>query len=64
MAALNGRFDFIFPVGSSQGPMLRLLGTPREHKRHVVYDTRHDIPRNELIKETLNWLDNYLGPVK
>jgi len=22
-----------------------------------------DGPRNELIKETLNWLDQYLGPV-
>jgi cephalosporin-C deacetylase-like acetyl esterase len=61
---LNGRFDFIFPPESSQEPMFRLLGTPREHKRRVVYDTGHDIPRNEMIKETLNWLDRYLGPVK
>jgi cephalosporin-C deacetylase-like acetyl esterase len=61
---LNGRFDFIFPVGSSQEPMFQFLGTPKEQKRRVVYDTGHDIPRNELIKETLNWLDRYLGPVK
>jgi serine/threonine protein kinase/dienelactone hydrolase len=60
---LNGRFDFIYPVGSSQEPMFRLLGTPPEHKRRMVYDTAHDIPRNEIIKETLNWLDRYLGPV-
>jgi cephalosporin-C deacetylase-like acetyl esterase len=60
---LNGRFDFIFPPGSSQEPMFRLLGTPKEHKRRVVYETGHDIPRNELIKETLDWLDRYLGPV-
>jgi eukaryotic-like serine/threonine-protein kinase len=61
---LNGRFDFIFPTGSSQEPMFRLLGTPKEHKRRVLYDTGHDIPRNALIKETLDWLDRYLGPVK
>lgn len=61
---LNGRFDFIFPVGSSQEPMFRLLGTPNEDKRRVVYDTGHDIPRDEMIKEALNWLDRYLGPVK
>jgi len=61
---LNGRFDFIFPTESSQEPMFRLLGTPKEHKRRVVYDTGHDIPDNEMIKETLNWLDRYLGPVK
>jgi pimeloyl-ACP methyl ester carboxylesterase len=61
---LNGRFDFIFPVGTSQEPLFRLLGTPNEHKRRVIYGTGHDIPRNELIKETLDWLDRYLGPVK
>jgi eukaryotic-like serine/threonine-protein kinase len=61
---LNGRFDFIFPTASSQEQMFRLLGTPPEHKRRVVYETGHDIPRTEMIKETLNWLDRYLGPVK
>jgi eukaryotic-like serine/threonine-protein kinase len=61
---LNGRFDFYYPVAASQEPMFRLLGTPNEHKRRVVYETGHNIPRNELIKETLDWLDRYLGPVK
>ena len=61
---LNGRFDFFFPVETSQEPMFRLLGTPKEHKRRVVYETGHNIPWNELIKETLDWLDRYLGPVK
>jgi hypothetical protein len=44
--------------------MFRLLGAPKQLKRRVVYECGHDIPRNELIKETLNWLDRYLGPVK
>jgi eukaryotic-like serine/threonine-protein kinase len=61
---LNGRFDYVFPVGTSQEPLFRLLGSPKGHKRRVVYETGHDIPRNEIIKETLNWLDRYLGPVK
>jgi hypothetical protein len=60
----RGRFDFIFPTAASQEPMLRPLGTPAEHKRRVVYDTGHDIPRTEMIKESLNWLDRYFGPVK
>jgi cephalosporin-C deacetylase-like acetyl esterase len=59
---LNGRFDFIWPPSISQEPMFRLLGTPTEHKRRVVYDTGHDIPRTEMIEESLNWLDKYLGP--
>jgi eukaryotic-like serine/threonine-protein kinase len=61
---LNGRLDFVFPPESSQEPMFRLLGTPKEQKRRVVYETSHDIHQNEIIKETLNWLDRYLGPVK
>jgi hypothetical protein len=51
---LNGRFDFIF-TGTN---------VPQEHNRRVLYETDHDIPRNEWIKETLDWLDRYLGPVK
>ena len=60
---LNGRYDFIYPPNSSQEPMFRLLGTRKEDKRRVVYDAAHDTPRPELIKESLNWLDRYLGPV-
>jgi len=59
---LSGRFDFFYPVETSQLPLFRLLGTPQENKRHVTYDVGHNIPRNELIKETLDWLDRYLGP--
>jgi len=61
---LNGRYDFFFPVESTQDPFYRLLGSKKDHKKHLLYETGHNIPRNELIKETLNWLDQYLGPVK
>jgi serine/threonine protein kinase/formylglycine-generating enzyme required for sulfatase activity/cephalosporin-C deacetylase-like acetyl esterase len=61
---LHGRYDYVFPGETSEEPMFRLLGTPKEQKRRVVYETGHNIPRNEMIKESLNWLDRYLGPVK
>ncbi|MBI3696421.1 MAG: protein kinase [Acidobacteria bacterium] len=61
---LNGRYDFFFPIETSQKPLFRLLGTPKENKRHILYESGHNIPRTELIKETLDWLDRYLGPVK
>ena len=61
---LNGQYDFIYPPETSQEPMFRLLGTPKENKRRVVYPTGHDVPDNEVIRETLDWLDRYLGPVK
>ena len=61
---LNGRFDLIFPFETHVKPMFDLLGTPPEHKKLKVYDSDHFIPRNELVKETLGWLDRYLGPVR
>ncbi|HJZ12296.1 MAG TPA: hypothetical protein VJ521_09105, partial [Acidobacteriota bacterium] len=60
---LNGRYDFFLPINTAQLPAFRLLGTPQKDKRQVIYDTGHDIPRKELIREVLNWLDRYLGPV-
>jgi eukaryotic-like serine/threonine-protein kinase len=60
---LNGRYDFFFPVESTQEPFFRLLGSKKDQKKHLIYDTSHNIPRNELIKESLNWLDQYLGPM-
>jgi eukaryotic-like serine/threonine-protein kinase len=58
---LNGRFDFFFPTDTSQEPMFRQLGTPGEHKRRVVYESSHAIPRTELIKEFVGWMDKYWG---
>jgi dienelactone hydrolase len=60
---LNGRYDFVFPVEASQDPFYRLLGSRQDQKKHLLYDASHIIPMNELIKEELNWLDRYLGPV-
>jgi dienelactone hydrolase len=61
---LNGRYDFFFPVVSNQEPFYRLLGSKKEQKKHLIFETGHSIPRNELIKQTLDWLDKYLGPVQ
>ena len=58
---LNGRFDFFFPTAMSQEPMFKLLGTAAEHKRRVVYETSHSIPRNAMIKEVVDWMDKVLG---
>ena len=61
---LNGRFDFFLPEDGTQIPMFRLLGTPEAQKRRVAYDTGHNIPRPDLIRESLDWLDTHLGPVR
>ncbi len=61
---LSGRYDFFYPTQSSQEPMFALLGAAANDKKRIVYDTGHTIPRNELIKETLDWFDKYLGPTQ
>jgi dienelactone hydrolase len=61
---LSGELDFFFPEETSQKPMFELLGTPDEHKKRLVYSGGHSVPRSEMIKETLAWLDRYLGPVE
>jgi serine/threonine protein kinase/dienelactone hydrolase len=61
---LDGRYDMIFPYETNIKPMFDLLGTPKDQKVLKLYDTDRYIPRNEEIKETLAWLDRYLGPVE
>jgi hypothetical protein len=58
---LNGRYDFIFPYESTVKPMFDLLGTQEKDKRLVLYETDHFVPKSEIIKETLSWLDKYFG---
>ncbi|MEP7132178.1 MAG: protein kinase [Acidobacteriota bacterium] len=61
---ITGRFDFSAPYETAQVPMFRLLGTPEKEKRHLVHDGGH-IPTEmqPIIKEILDWLDKYQGPV-
>jgi dienelactone hydrolase len=61
---LNGNYDMYFPVETSQKPMFDFLGTPSKDKKMLVYNTGHLVTRTDLIRETLNWFDIYLGPVK
>ena len=56
---INGEFDTIYPYETSQKPMFDLLGTPAEHKKIHVTPAAHVVPRDELIRETLDWFDRY-----
>lgn len=62
---LGGRYDFTVPVETTQKPLFNLFGTPQEHKRMVIFEEAgHVPPRIDVIREVLDWLDRYLGPVK
>ena len=63
---LGGSHDVVFPLETSQKLMFSLLGTPDEHKKHVVFDTGHAVlrlHRGRAFKEMLDWLDRFLGPI-
>jgi dienelactone hydrolase len=61
---LSGKYDSVYPYELSQLPFVRLLGTPPAMKRHVIFEGGHFLPRPQMMEESLNWLDKYLGPVE
>jgi hypothetical protein len=56
---VNGRYDFFFPVDSTQVPLFKLLGSPPKDKRHVILEAGHVPPNEILTQEVLE--DRYLG---
>jgi formylglycine-generating enzyme required for sulfatase activity/dienelactone hydrolase len=60
---LNGRYDPIFTYEKSQLPLFRTLGTADADKRHITFPAGHSTSswRDGLIRESLDWLDRYLG---
>jgi pimeloyl-ACP methyl ester carboxylesterase len=62
MLMVNERYDFLFPIDTSQVPLFERLGSPEKDKRHVIFEAGHGPPIDLLAKEVLDWLDRYLGP--
>ena len=63
----NGRYDSFFPTDTSIRPFFENLGTPAADKKLTITDSNHFVAaysNNQLISESLDWLDRYLGPVK
>jgi dipeptidyl aminopeptidase/acylaminoacyl peptidase len=58
----SGEFDPMVPSDNARR-FFELIGTDSTRKRHVVAIGGHFIPRQIVIRETLDWLDRHLGPV-
>jgi dienelactone hydrolase len=58
---LSGEFDSMVPRENATR-YFALIGTPDSRKRHVWAIGGHFVPRALVIRETLDWLDRYLGP--
>jgi dienelactone hydrolase len=59
---LSGKYDFTFPMEQSQKPFFEALGS--KEKVHRVFDTGHIWLPSEFARESLAWLDKYLGPAR
>ena len=61
---LNGKYDWFMTVDAHQKPLYELLGTRPEDKRYYALEAGHaPLPRAEVVRLVLDWLDRYLGPV-
>jgi hypothetical protein len=58
---MSGEFDGAVPLDNARR-FYELIGTPEPDKRHVIAPGGHFVPREVLIRETLDWFDAYLGP--
>ena len=57
---LSGEFDVMVPVETARR-YFELVGTADVRKKHVITPAGHFVPRDLLIRETLDWLDQYQG---
>jgi formylglycine-generating enzyme required for sulfatase activity/dienelactone hydrolase len=62
---LNGRDDLIFIYETAQVPLFKLLGSPANKKKHKIYPGGHSVFGwyDEMVRDTLEWLDEQFGPV-
>jgi class 3 adenylate cyclase/dienelactone hydrolase len=59
---INGRFDSLFGLEAIIN-MFNLIGTPEKDKKLVLLDSDHLAPMEDLISESLLWLDQQFGEV-
>ena len=56
---LNGEQDYLIPKVTAER-FYDQIGTPVEDKRLVFYESGHwPLPRNQMIRESLAWMDKY-----
>jgi dienelactone hydrolase len=61
---LSGEYDQTYPLEESARPFYAFLGTKEPDKRHFIAEGGHIIPEIDATRETLDWLDRYLGETR
>lgn len=61
---MNGRYDLAFPLETSQKALFTVLGAAPENKKLVILEAGHAmVGFPASTRESLQWLDRYLGSV-
>jgi pimeloyl-ACP methyl ester carboxylesterase len=60
---INGDADVMHPYAEGQVPFFNAIDVPEADKRFELSRGGHRPPWNEVIRLTLEWLDERLGPV-
>jgi eukaryotic-like serine/threonine-protein kinase len=60
---INGRYDYVNLIESANA-LFELLGTPARSKRQVLVESGHIVPRNDILRESLGWLDEQFGATR
>jgi dienelactone hydrolase len=64
---INARWDSFYPLETSGRPFFDNLGAPEGERKLVIIDANHGVlsyARDRVVGEVLDWLDEYLGPVR
>jgi dienelactone hydrolase len=61
---LNGSQDFTRPVETAIRPMFDAFGAPDSQKKLALFPGGHLPPKDDVVRESLDWLDRYLGKVQ
>jgi formylglycine-generating enzyme required for sulfatase activity/tRNA A-37 threonylcarbamoyl transferase component Bud32 len=61
---VSGSQDFTRPLETAIRPMFEAFGALESEKKLVLFPVGHLPPKNDLVRESFDWLDRYLGKVQ
>jgi dienelactone hydrolase len=61
---VSGSQDFTRPLETAIRPMFEAFGARESEKKLALFPGGHLPPKSDIVRESLEWLDRYLGEVR
>lgn len=61
---VSGSDDFTRPIETVIRPMFEAFGARDSEKHLALFPGGHVPPKNDVVRESLDWLDRFLGKVR